>query len=523
MYEQFSGVKIFDSQVNLEDMTSYNDFFKTGFMQNDILTDTIVWLQPNQWKQEFLLHTLTIGNALVQNGGKAPLNTRKKGVTTYDYTWLTMGQMKFTDKIASNPYATTAKPGANGESFFLTFQTPTFKKGYTISSASGYRVKILTDAIPDGLGYKYKCIYRPVPSRQPGIAPAQPFLPVAEVAVGKAWGEFWSDGNLESEYQPGQGNKIVPGKSTNQVNTLTATRSIMGISGNMGLSIKVPVGEGQESEYYIKQDEWMMEYRWMRSKETIGWYGQYNKNADGLITLTHEVDADGIGQVEIREGAGVLEQIPNVVNYSRLSYSLLKGAIMDIFFSYPNLTQGKDVTLITGQGGMEEFDRAMKDYFTSQYSSTAFRENDKLIGGAQENLELGGYFSKVYFVGGYSIKVIYNKSFDTGILANIQRQDGRVHPETGYPYESYRMVFLDTDNSDMSVNLQYVYMMGKNGESYEIFEGHNPGMIPNTPNFPASPAPGLVTSSKPESHIYRRGTCGWTLLNAATSLQFIYG
>jgi hypothetical protein len=511
MYQQISKLKVFDSQVNMTDIAGYEDFFATPWMKPEMLTDTMVWLQPNQWKHEFLLHTLTINNAIMRGvngaGDGSPSSSRKLAVGTEDYEWLVMGAMKNTEKISFNPYQTGDKPGINGQEFSLTFRSPLFKKGYTIeskgtSSALKYRVRIVSNAEPVADGFRYKVVYR----GKTGTS----FLPLTEVQQGVEWAEFWADTNLQASQVPGEGNRIVPGKATNQLNTLISTRSIKGNTGNMALTIQVPVGEDKMSYNFLEQDAWMQEYRWMRAKETIGLYGEYNKNVStGIINLS-ETNPEGFETVPIREGSGILEQIPNVAMYNRLSYEFLETLIMDIFFSYPGKV-GKSVTLMTGQGGMKEFDRAMKDYLTAQYAGSFWRSNDKIVSGVGQEMEVNGYIKKVYFINGYSVEVIHNQSFDIGMRAQIDNR----HPETGLPMESYRMVFMDTDNSGADVSLRYVYQRG-----IEVQEWENPGMSVSSPLW-NSKYPDLTTGNQPVSQKIRKGTCGWVLLNAATSLHLM--
>jgi hypothetical protein len=247
----------------------------------------------------------------------------------------------------------------------------------------------------------------------------------------------------------------------------------------------------------------------MRSKETIGWYGTYNKDRNGKVLLD-EYTESGITSDVIRTGAGILQQISNTVNYGKLSFNFLKSSIFDVFFSNPE-TMGKKVVLITGQGGMEEFDEAMKDYINTTYSSgTIFRSNEKIVQGNGEALEVNGYFKKVYFIGGYSIEVVHNKSFDVGLRAVKSPK----HPKTGFPLESYRMIFLDTDNSDSGTNLVYTYLKG-----YEMFDKYEPGMIGNLDAFPDL-FKNLTTTEKSRTRQMRLGTCGWALLKPNTSLHF---
>lgn len=500
MIDLVKQFKVYNTELNLTDgALSEKDFYNTKFMQNDMLTNTMTYMFGNQWSDEFLLDTLTIGNAFRKG---APMG-RPVPVTTTAYNYPVMGLFTKTDYIAEDPDSTNTVKGQYGQPFFLYFATNFFKKGYTIESPLEFKCRIVEEPFFTGTSWRYKVMLHP----KAGYS----FLPNSECSNNAQWSEFYAIGSLEEGQFPGEGNRILPGLATNQVSILRGKRSWKGNTANMQFKgIRVPDGTPEGTEYLLKQDDWWFEYRWRRAKDTLGWYGEYNKDANGNIGL-QEYNPMGNTGDSIPEGGGILEQIPNVFEYSELSYGLIKNAIMSIFFSNPE-TMGKKITLITGQGGIEEFDRAMKEHITDQYAGSFWRSNDLVVQGQKDKLEVGAYVQRVYWLGGYSVEVIHNKSFDVGMRAVKSPS----HPSNSiYPLESYRMVFLDTDNFGAEENLQYVYL-----KDWEMFDTNKPGVMPNLPNVPSFNY-NFTTTESTKNEILRIGSCGYTLRKPNTSIQFI--
>ena len=105
-------------------------------------------------------------------------------------------------------------------------------------------------------------------------------------------------------------------------------------------------------------------------KECLAWYSQYNKTADGYDLLREEGSNEAIPM-----GAGILEQIPNIVYYSKLTYNKIKDIVLGVYSGNAS-SHGMSVTLMTGLGGMDEFDKAMKGYIKQDISSNGYLSNE---------------------------------------------------------------------------------------------------------------------------------------------------
>jgi hypothetical protein len=139
-----------------------------------------------------------------------------------------------------------------------------------------------------------------------------------------------------------------------------------------------------------------------------------------------------------------------------LTYNSLQNRIGDALFGQSD-TDNMSITLFTGKGGLREIDRAMKEEGVRLLTSLGGGNvADKFITGQGRELMLGGFFSGFYHIDGYTIKVKYNPIFDMGKVA----MKSPLHPESGYPLESYRMVFVDDANYDGQPNIQLVTQKG---------------------------------------------------------------
>ena len=163
-----------------------------------------------------------------------------------------------------------------------------------------------------------------------------------------------------------------------------------------------------------------------------------------------------------------------------MTYYYLVNQIGDALFGQSD-TAGISITLHTGRGGMRSFDRAIKraggTIVANILGNGAGNVADKFISGTGSHLALGGFFDSFYHIDGYTIKVKHNPVFDSGKVAIAQQAAGYIHPETGWPLESYRMVFIDDNDYDGQPNIQHVAQKGRSFQH---------GVIAGLTNMPKS-------------------------------------
>src|SRR5690606_16737502 len=133
-------------------------------------------------------------------------------------------------------------------------------------------------------------------------------------------------------------------------------------------------------------------------------------------------------------------------------------------------------------------------------------------------LALTGFFNTMYHIDGYVIKLKHNQIFDYGRRA----VKSPLHPETGYPLESYRMVFVDDGMFDGEPNLQMVAEKGR-----RFLHGVVPGLTPMPSQYRILAGVGnigqgdlsILASDVDASSYHRFASCGVQLRRGNTSLH----
>ena len=171
----------------------------------------------------------------------------------------------------------------------------------------------------------------------------------------------------------------------------------------------------------------------------------------------------------IPNGAGVIDQIPNFDTYSFLTAQKIKNTVGDVMYGASD-TGAMDVILYTGLGGLDEFDRAMKEEMRSFTQITG----DKFITGSGRNLVIGGFFTQYQHIDGHVITVKHLPLLDFGARA----ENAPKHPVSGKPMTSYDMYFVDQSTYDGVRNVQMVTQKGR-----AMITGVLKGMAPTPMDF----------------------------------------
>ena len=202
------------------------------------------------------------------------------------------------------------------------------------------------------------------------------------------------------------------------------------------------------SNLWMDFEEWQYMLQWNMEKEMLYWYAEQNYNGSGITDLLDE------NNQPIIVGPGLLSQIPNKATYSTLTSNKLKSLVRDVFFGMTD-AQDKVITLFTGTGGADEFDKAMK----AELSSNAFRQSDNNVfaTGSGRSMTSTGFFTTYEHVDGYTVRVVRVPIFDHSVVADVAPK----HPVSGLPLESYRMVFVDQSTYSGKPNLMMVSRKGR--------------------------------------------------------------
>jgi len=207
------------------------------------------------------------------------------------------------------------------------------------------------------------------------------------------------------------------------VNYLTIMRMGKTITGDALTDIIWLENNGQKLWFYEAQQQLMDLFMYRR--ELMYWYGRRTIDANGNINIT-----DNLGRV-LLSGDGLLAQIEpsNIDTYSgQLTDTVLLDFMTQLAYNNGNRENIKWV-VYTGTAGMRAFYEAMKNYLTQ--TGSVFYDYD-----AGMEIELGLNF-KTFHALGHTITVVRNPIFDDPTIHHD------IDPATGYPKESYRMVFVD--------------------------------------------------------------------------------
>ncbi len=393
-------------------------------LQPDILSPMITNLQ-GQESQKFPLSALTEGVGNV------------KSLTSIEFKYPVMGKINKAVPLAKA--VSGATPGIAGTEFEMVFTEKHFPRQYKIRSPKGYTMRIQSDGKPVAGGYSYQVVLASTSQTA--------YLPASECAAGTLYVKMFAP-VAPSGSRGNESNWAAPGDMTNQLTTIRKSYRYEGNVQNTVVNIQVQVN-GRTTNLWYDFIEWQYMQQWQEECEMLYWYGEYNRDANGKI---HIKDDNGM---DIPEGSGVLEQIPNRDTYASLTENKLSSVVQDATFGASD-SRDMNIELWGGTGARQEFDKAMKGAVNAG-SWTII--NDKSVTGApgSANLAYGAYFTQYRSINGNVITFRYNPVFDYGPVAlNCPR-----HPKTGLPIESYKMVFLDRSTYDGEPNVQFVTLKGR--------------------------------------------------------------
>lgn len=510
MANPFPGIKyqvesaIYDSKSMLDEDNFYNQ--RQGHPSE--LTRKLTYILGD-YNKNYPISLMTMGGIGYEG------NAMKRAAVELDdpqFTYPVMGRIEKASVVTFTQYTSTDKPGIGNTEFYLYFPDNWIKRYFIIQSARGIQAWVPKDPELVGGYYKYTCI----------LDPALPsdYCPFSEVNENASWIAL-NTAVSESRSRSTETGMAMPGLYKNQMGFMRAGMSWAGNSANKVMKIKVQTDKG-ETDVWMDYFMWQFEMKWLAQCENAYWYSRYNRQVNGEV-LTKDLITGKI----IMRGSGLLEQIQNKSSYSSLTYEFMTNQIGDALFGQSD-TANMSITLHTGRGGMREFDRAIKKAggtILQNLGSGAGNIADKFVTGTGYHLALGGYFDQFYHIDGYYIKVKHNPIFDMGEVAMGQQAGGYVHPETGWPLESYRMVFIDDADYDGQPNIQHVAQKGRS-----FLHGVVPGLTPmprslqvmnKSFNIDSESSVAMLTTDIDESSYTRFKSCGIQILRANRCFDMI--
>lgn len=364
----------------------------------------------------------------------------------YDFEWRVKTRTNHARPVASTNGGSNL--GKGGAFFTLTFPDRWFIDGHIIVSQNGVQAQIKGAPIPNGRNWDYR-LQLVKSSAQPDLS-----LPAEDAVAGAQWAQMyapvafdWSRGNAS--------NWTAPGKVRGRMTKLRKSYRFSGSVKNQVAAFDLPLANGRRTKMWLDYEEYQHMLDWYEEREHFYWYGQPSFNGKGETHLRDENDQP------INSSPGLFEQIINQDSYSVLTAKKLKTVIGDMFYGMTD-TYNKQVVLYTGLGGLEEFDNAMKEELASR--TYIKLDAGKFVTGTGRGLQLGGFFTTYQHVNGHTISVKHLPLFDHGRVAQVAKK----HPVSGWPIESYRMVFVDQSLYDGESNLRMVARKGEEMKRWAV-------------------------------------------------------
>ena len=368
-------------------------------------------------------------------------------IATVQWTWSTMGRMKFTDFVTYFNAANT-KPGLAGAEFEVHFSTHWFIEQYGLLAPDGKtQIRIQKDLGESPYGYAYLLkITNPNPNA---------FVDPEMLTKGKYW-SMTAPTVSESYSKGNRSNSMGPGKMTSQLEFHRYSKEIAGNLANVVTCYEFKNGNGGTSNLWINEEMRQFNLTMRVMNEERLWIAEYNRNTNGEIMLKDRDNGKPIPHT-----SGMLE-ICRESNYDTYGEYLTIGKlkrIVDDVLDRDTDTGSMEVVLMAGKGFMEDFDDALKRDAKDNGFLTPL--GDKEIQGSGYGLEYGAYFRAYKTVDGHRITVKHCSFFDKGTIAEAAKQNGYIHPRSGLPITSHQAAFIDFSNYEGQRNVRMVRQKGQ--------------------------------------------------------------
>ena len=368
-------------------------------------------------------------------------------IATVQWTWPTMGRMKFTDFVTYFNTANT-KPGLGGAEFEVHFSTHWFIEQYGLIAPDGKtQVRVQKDLgeSPYGYGYLLK-LTSPNPNA---------FVDPEMLAKGKYWS--LSAPTVSESYSKGnRSNSMGPGKMTSQLEFQRYSKEIAGNLANVITEYEFKNAQGGSSKLWINEEMRQFHLQTRVMNEERLWLAEYNRNINGEVALK---DRDNGKPIPHTSGMLEICRESNYDTYGEyLTLAKIERTVGDVLERDTD-TGKMNIVLMGGKGFLQDFDNAMK--MDAKENGFLTPLGDKEIQGNGDNLEYGAYFRKYKTVEGHTITAKHCSFFDKGTIAEAAKQNGMIHPRSGLPITSHQAAFIDFSTYEGQRNVRIVRQKGQ--------------------------------------------------------------
>ena len=369
-------------------------------------------------------------------------------IKTVQWTWKTMGRMKFDDAVLWFDTA-NEMPGLAGTMFDVEFKTHWLIEQYGLLAPDGVtKVRIMKDL---GEGQHGGFLYRlKLTTPNPNA-----FVAAENLEKGKYWS--MTAPTIRESYSKGnRSNTMGPGKMTSQLEFHRYSKEIAGNISNVVTTYEFKTKGGGTTNLWINEEMRQFDIQCRIMDEERLWVAEYNRDMNGEVTL---LDPDN-GQ-PIPHTAGMIE-ICNESNYDTygeyLTLNKIERTVGDVL-SKDTDTGTMEIVLAGGKGFLQDFDHAIREDAKAEGFATPL--GDKMIENFDGGLSYGKYFRRYKTVDGHIITCKHLNICDQGTMAEAAKKNGRIHPRTGLPITSHQAFFLDMSTYEGVRNVRKVRMKGR--------------------------------------------------------------
>ena len=369
-------------------------------------------------------------------------------IATVQWTWKTMGRMKFNDFVLYFNIANTT-PGKGGSMFEVEFKTHWLIEQYGLIAPDGVtQVRIMKDLGegPHG-GYLYRLkLTNPDPNA---------YVDLDNLKAGKYWS--MTAPTISESYSKGNRSNVMgPGKMQSQLEFHRYSKEIAGNISNVIVTYEFKTKDGGTTNLWINEEMRQHDIQCRIMDEERLWLAEYNRDVNGEI---HLIDPDN-GQ-PIPHTAG-MQQICRESNYDTygevLTLNKIERTIGDVLDKDTD-TGSMEVVLACGKGFSQDFDMAIRNDARSEGFATPL--GDKMIEDFEGGLSYGKYFRRYKTVDGHVITLKHLPFLDNGTIAENAKANGMIHPRSGLPITSHQAFLVDLSTYQGVRNVRKVRQKGQ--------------------------------------------------------------
>jgi hypothetical protein len=428
-----SKITVLPDGYDASGFTNENSLVRAYGDKPDQLTATLTHLFGRwDYGNAFPMLSLTEG----QPGG-----TMTVAINDLQYEFPVVGKVKTTEIVAIDGYGSTDTPCINNTEATIVFRNKWFAPGQQIRGDSGNLARVMGEplSVPGGWRYRLRLV-NPDPAA---------YIPYTDFLSGKIWGIAAGSTVTQSKSSGNWSPVQTPGKRKNQISYIRKSFRFAGNIANKKVMFTLVDSTGKQTNLWLDFELFQHMLAWRQEKELQLWNSIYSRTITG-----HNPLKDDANQLIIPSGAGLKQQVRNRDTYTVLTEDKISTILGDVFRGTPD-TMKMDIVVYTGEGGIAEFDKAMKN--SNIFQLVAQGTGDKFVKSAGGNLMLGGYFSSYLSVHGHAITLKRLPFLDIGGYA----ETSGLHPVTGRPRSSYEMWFIDQSTYDGIRNLRFVHEAGR--------------------------------------------------------------